>query len=199
MSIVIKEGDESAFIAYEEAFIHHLQHYWTTQPEMEAIPVIDIAASIEDVLYTEILKKHALPPTATLWSRSECILAFVDRVEKVKRCLDSKRCTQWKKLFETHAKHPMQILKVIQAEEVEKVSKPKVTKVRVPHPLCPLPLLSCAPCGAVWASERASPLRPSSLNTGPPHTSLCAPVPLCSLPASACPAVHRPSALIPSL
>lgn len=145
MSIVIKEGDESAFIAYEEAFIHHLQHYWTTQPEMEAIPVIDVAASIEDVLYTEILKKHALPPTATLWSRSECILAFIDRVEKVKRCLDSKRCTQWKKLLEAHAKHPMQILKVIQAEEVEKVSKPKVAKVRTLIPCGPLyaPLCLC--------------------------------------------------------
>lgn len=127
----LRVGDEIAFSAYEESFIYYLQKFWKSQSGMESVAVIEMSAWIEDLLYQEALKKNHLPPTAHVWSKTESILYFQDRCEKLQRQIESKKHVNWKKVFEQHGKHPTQVLKVIMQEETESKAKSKASKAKV--------------------------------------------------------------------
>eukprot|EP00981_Chlorochromonas_danica_P002736 scaffold537_cov180-Ochromonas_danica.AAC.41 len=135
---------------------------------MESVAVIEMSAWIEDLLYQEALKKNHLPPTAHVWSKTESILYFQDRCEKLQRQLESKKHVNWRKVFEQHGKHPAQVLKVIMQEETEgkakSKSKAKVKEEKVAmladHSIPPPPPAPLQP--HVGSAPHATPIIPVS-------------------------------------
>ena len=74
-NINLSVGDEESFIAYAENVVYRIQNYLSLKEGivMSGIPVIDISARIEDLIYADALKEFGLAASAKVWKKIECI------------------------------------------------------------------------------------------------------------------------------
>ncbi len=110
-------------MAYSERVVFEIQNYWHSKEGMLGIPVIDLCARMEDMIYTDTLKTFGFPITTPVWSKRECIIAYQESCNEVIRAFSTKTIV-WKKLFEDNEKNPRAVLMALMKDGSKKSFKP---------------------------------------------------------------------------
>lgn len=112
MSKILNVGDEEGFSNYAEKVVFELQSLWRTKEGMEYVPVIEMSAKLEELVYNESLTENSLSLTANVWGKKECIMYYQETCDKMLKSLEFKHLG-WKKLFEDNEKNPKAVLAAI--------------------------------------------------------------------------------------
>jgi hypothetical protein len=123
----LPEGDEEAFVLYEEQVIYQLQRLWHQKEGLEMKPVMELSAKLEDLIYQQTLKNFSLSNTANIWAKKECIQSYQEMTQKLVNHLETKTLN-WKKMFDDHEKVPQHILKQLMKNDDGRKAKINVNK-----------------------------------------------------------------------
>lgn len=113
MTEVLPVNDEESFIDYAEDIVSQLQDFWHNKAGMMGYAVMGLCAKLENLVYLDTLKEFHLPPTATVWSKRECLVHYQDVTQQLLRSFEFKVNVNWVKLFKDNEKNPRQVLNIL--------------------------------------------------------------------------------------
>lgn len=153
---MLNVGDEAGFVKYAENVVFELQSLWRTKEGMETVPVMDMSAKIEDLIYNDALADSNLSNTAQVWNKRECLIYYQETCETVLKSLEFKQ-GNWKKICEDNEKNPRHVLNTILKEDDGRKHKmtSSVPKVKAPRQVKPKTQVPKTVAGGVPKPKKA--------------------------------------------
>lgn len=172
MPPMLSVGDEAGFVKYAENLVFELQSIWRTKEGLETVPVIDMSAKIEDLIYNDALADSNLSNTAQVWNKRECLIYYQETCEMVLKNLEFKQLN-WKKICEDNEKNPRYVLNTILKEDDGRKHKmiSSAPKVKAPRQVKPKAQVPKAP-GVPKAKKVKGFGRNSTSKTGLPGVAM---------------------------